>query len=526
MGEGNFMPLLLTKRLFPAVLIAAALGLPTAVPAEEAARPAADLTLRVKELIPELEAYVESGMKAFDSPGVALGVVVDDQLVYAKGFGVRSKARGGAVDPRTLFQIGSTTKGFLATTLAIQVDRGKLRWDDRIVDLDPAFQLKDPWVTREFRVLDLLAQRSGLPAYANDSLGVPLGIDETRLIHSLRYVEPVTSFRTTFAYTNITHMLAGRIVARAAGAADWNAVLRAELLDPLGMKETSVTAEAMEQAPNHASGYRWTPQGVVEVPFTQIFPYVFMGAGDINSNVEDMSRWLRLQIGDGVFEGRRLASAENLNFTRRPQVAITDKASYAMGWIRLETPNGVAIWHNGGTSSFGAFVGFIPDRKAGIVLLTNEANVGFPDALGIWLLDRLLDNPKIDYVAKKLKEATAAFSKDAAQFDKPAKPRPFPALAPLAGAFVNPAIGKALLKLEGDVLAMDFSAGGAKLRLDPWDGDVFTATLVPEGRFAAVAANEGPGPAGFVQFQIDNNGQLNRLRLTDTNGQQFEFLRE
>ncbi|WP_294540068.1 serine hydrolase [uncultured Rhodoblastus sp.] len=507
-------------------VIATALCATTSLRAGEPARLAIDAAARVQELIPEIETYIESGMKAFDSPALALGVVVDDKVVYARGFGVRSRASGGAVNSRTLFQIGSTTKGFLATTLAIMVDRGKLRWDDRIVDLDPAFQLKDPWVTREFRVFDLLAQRSSLPAYANDSLGVPLGIDETALIHSLRHVEPVSSFRSAFAYTNITHMLAGRIVAKAAGAADWNAVLRAELLDPLGMKESSVTAQAMEQAPNHASGYRWTPQGVVEVPFTQIFPYDFMGAGDINSNIEEMSRWLQLQLGDGVLEGQRLVSAENLAFTRRPEVAITEKAFYAMGWIRLETPNGVAIWHNGGTSSFGAFVGFIPDRKAGIVLLTNEANVGFPDALGIWLLDRILGNEKVDYVAKKLNEATAAFAKDAARFDKPANPRPFPALAPLVGAYVNPAIGKAVLKREGEALVMEIATGGAKLRLDPWDGDVFTATLAPEGRFAAVAANEGPGPAGFVQFQIDNDGKRNRLRMTDTNGQQFEFLRE
>lgn len=381
------------------------------------------------------------------------------------------------------------------------VDREKLRWDDRVVDLDPAFQLKDSWVTREFRVLDLLAQRSGLPAYANDSLGVPLGMDETSLIRLLRHVEPVASFRTTFAYTNITHMLAGRIVARAAGAPDWNAVLRAELLKPLGMMATSVTAEAMEQAPNHAHGYRWTPQGVVEVPFTPIFPYGFMGAGDINSNIEDMARWLKLQIGDGVFEGRRLVSAENLAFTRRPQVAITDKLFYAMGWIPLETPNGVAIWHNGGASAFGAFVGFIPDRKVGFVLLTNEANVGFPDALGLWLIDRILDNPKVDYVAKKLKEATAGFEKDSAQFTRPANPRPSPDLAPLAGAFANPAIGASVVKLEGDALVMEVATGGARLRLDPWDGDVFTANLFPVGRFAAIVANEGPGPIGFVQFR-------------------------
>src|SRR5947208_875596 len=96
------------------------------------------------------------------------------------------------------------------------VDRGKLRWDDRVVDLYPDFQMKDPWVTREFRVFDLLAQRSGLPSLANDTLGM-LGFDEAALIQSLRYIDPTSSFRTTFGYTNITHLLASRIVADAAG---------------------------------------------------------------------------------------------------------------------------------------------------------------------------------------------------------------------------------------------------------------------------------------------------------------------
>lgn len=523
------MKLPIAKRIWNTAVIAGGLLATTAAPscfAEEPAKPASAVPARVQELIPEIEAYVESGMKGFGSPGVALGVVADDKLIYAKGFGVSGKTRGAPVDPRTIFQIGSATKGFLATTLAIMADRGKLRWDDRVVDLDPDFQFKDPWVTREFRVFDLMAQRSGLPAYANDSLGVPLGIDETDLIRSLRHVEPVSSFRTTFAYTNITHMLAGRIVAKAAGAPDWNVVLRNELLDPLGMKDTSVTAEAIENAPNHADGHRWTPQGAVEVPFTQIFPYDFMGAGDINSNIEDMARWLRLQLGNGVFQGRRIVSAENLAYTRRPEVALTDKAFYAMGWILLQTPNGNIVWHNGGTSSFGAFVGMAPDRDVGIVILTNEANVGFPDTLGIWLLDRILGNPKVDYVSKKIEEAKAAYQRDNASFDRPASARPSPASASLVGAFVNPAIGKALVRQEGDSLVMEFSTGGASLRLDPWDGGVFTATLAPVGRFKAVAANMGPGPAGFVQFEVDGSGKLNRLRMSDENAQEFVFLRE
>src|SRR4029077_3051903 len=123
----------------------------------------------VAALLPELEDYVAAGMKAFDVPGLAIGVVSGDQMVYSRGFGVRCNG-GAPVDPRTVFQIGSATKGFLAATQAIMVDRGKFHWDDRVIDRAPEFRLMDPWVTREFRISDLLAQRSGFPPYANDAL--------------------------------------------------------------------------------------------------------------------------------------------------------------------------------------------------------------------------------------------------------------------------------------------------------------------------------------------------------------------
>ncbi len=112
-------------------------------------------------------------------------------------------------------------------------------------------------------------------------------------------------------------MIAGRIVAKAAGAADWNALLQKELLDPLGMSETSYTAAAMRSSSNHATGYRWTPRGTIEVPFTQIFPYDFFSAGDINSNIEEMARWVRLELAKGLFEGRRLMSEANLELTHQ-----------------------------------------------------------------------------------------------------------------------------------------------------------------------------------------------------------------
>jgi CubicO group peptidase (beta-lactamase class C family) len=479
---------------------------------------------RIQALVPELEAYIASGMKGLDVPGLAIGIVADDKLVYAKGFGVRGKSGGLPVDTRIIFQIGSTTKAFLTTTTAIMVDRQRLRWDDRVVDLDPEFQMKDPWVTREFRVFDLLAMRSGLPPLVNDML-VMLDFKEAALIRSLRYVEPVSSFRTTFAYTNITHLEASRIVARAAGAPDWTVVLQKELLDPLGMKGSTYTAEAIEAAANHAKGHRWTAKGTTEVPFTRIFPYPLGGAGDINSNVQDMVRWVRLQLGNGTFEGRRIVSPENLAVTRTPKVAVNDKLSYDLGWYTLETPNGNIVWHDGDSISFGSFVGMVPDRNIGVIILTNETNVEAPLSFGMWVLDRIIGNPKRDYVAENLENAKASFATTVKLFAKPAKPRPFPPLAPLAGKFVNPSFGEAAMTLDGDALVMELQATSAKLKLEPWDGDVFIARLMPTGKFGPIVDLDYM-TKGFVQFQMGKDGKLDLLRLSAEDGQAYKFTRE
>jgi CubicO group peptidase (beta-lactamase class C family) len=515
----------MTQHLRSLLLVVAATlswAIPSTAPAQPA-NPSPAAEARIQALVPDLDAYTSSAMKAFGVPGLAIGIVAGDRLVYAKGFGVRSKAGAVPVDARTVFQVGSTTKAFLAATLGIMVDRGKFKWDDRVVDLYPTLQLRDPWVTREFRVFDLLAQRSGLPPYANDALGM-IGLDEAAMIRSLRYVEPVSSFRTTFAYTNITHMLAGQIVAKAAGAPDWNAVLRQELLDPLGMKDSSYTAAAIAAAPNHAEGYRWAPTGMVEVPFTQVFPYDYGGAGDINSNVEDMARWVRLQLGNGSFEGRRIVSSESMAAVRTPKVAVSDKAFYALGWIVQQAPNGNIVWHNGGTNGFGAYVGLLLDRGVGVIVLANA--VGFPDAIGMWTMDRILGNPQVDHAANLIKAATAKYDAAVKMFAKPEHPRPFPPLAPLAGRFANPAIGKASVTVEGNDLVMELTGTGAKLKLEPWDGDVFTASLMPLGNFVAIAEDLGPWPAGFAQFQIDKEAKLNVLRLSLDDGQAYEFVRE
>jgi hypothetical protein len=166
------------------------------------------------------------------------------------------------------------------------------------------------------------------------------------------------------------------------------------------------------------------------------------------------------------------------------------------------------------------------DKDVGVIVLANEANQGFPDAVGLWTLDRLLDNPVVDHAAAALKTVTAKFADMDRMFARPPNPRPFRPPAPLTGSFVNPSFGKAALRLDGEALVLALEESGCQLKLEPWDGDVFTVRVVPSGRFAALVENIGPRPIGFVQPQIGKEGRLTLLRLSFEDGQAYEFRRE
>lgn len=508
-------PNIVVSKAIAAVILVASLAMPAA---------AQTMPEKVEKLVPELEAYIAGGMKDFDNPGLAIGIVTGDKLVYAKGFGVRRKG-GEPVDTKTVFQIGSTTKAFLATTMAIGVDQKKFAFEDRVVDLQPDFQMMDSWVTREFRLFDLLTQRSGLPAEANDFVGM-LGATEAEMIHSLRAVEPISSFRMSFSYTNITHMLAGQIIADRFGKPDWGSVVRETIFEPLGMKNTSLAAADIEANPNHAEGHRWASDASVEVPFTQVFPYNFAGAGAINSNIEDLSTWVRMHLAGGEVDGKRIVSEESLSFTKTGRVPIAEKLLYAMGWVVQLTPNGQIVWHNGGTTAFGAFIGMVRDKDVGVIVLTNETNVGFPDAIGGWVLYKLLDNPVPDLVAERLKQAKAGEAAVKKLYEPVASPGATPDPETLAGGYTEGSFGDATLAIKDGAFAMTIDRTGAVLDFRPRGPYLFDVLLRPEGRFAAVAENLGPSPIGFAEFQTDASGDFSVLQLSlPDNGQIYRFER-
>lgn len=506
-----------------------ALGLLASIPTE-----ASNMIRRadVQAVVPRIEAHVRKTMQEWNTPGLAVGIVAEDELVYAQGFGVREVGGTAPVTPETVFQIGSTTKAFLGVTLAMLVDDGALDWDDRVIDHAPGFRLMDPWVTREFRIRDLLAQRSGLPAYVATNM-MTYGYDADDIIRALEHFRPVSSFRSSFAYQNAFHLVAGQIVAQRSGAQAWADVLRTRLLEPIGMTSTSATADGLRQAFEHASGHRSDTEENVVDPFG-MFPYNAEGAGGLNSSVRDLARWLRLHLNGGVLDGTRVISQAELQETYAPLVLITgpmhellrlgdsDLISYATGWIVHSTPEGRVIEHGGGTTGFVSYVGFDPDRRFGVVVLVNQSVTfgnGIAAPLGRYIMDALQGRPESDYAAQILAATRKALAEEREQEALDARySLPPEALEAYTGRYESPVLGQIEIVRDADgTLGFELGPQRLAVRLEPRPNDVFIATIP-----AVVRDGDPYTDRVRLHFQSDETGrmaQIHWLGGTDQAGQ-------
>jgi CubicO group peptidase (beta-lactamase class C family) len=469
---------------------------------------------RVGSILPDLVAKLQEGMAPWHVPGAAIAVVVGQDVVLARGFGVRRVDAAEPVDADTVFQIGSATKAFAATTEAILVDQGKLRWMDRVIDHDPEFRMLDPWVTREFRIIDLLAQRTGLRPYVLDVLWI-LGYSAEDIAAGLRHVRPVSSFRTEFAYQNIVHQVAGRIVAKLAGVPRWQDAVSRLILEPLGMSSTTASAEALLATPNHATGHTFHGNKLTALPPLASFPYATGPAGCLNSCLTDMAAWLRFLIGRGEHGGQRLLGAHTLETTWKPRVEVKPGddfpwvwQAYASGWVVRQTERGLAIWHNGGTQQFTSHVGFVPALGVGIVVLTNEGTNQLADAIALWFYDRLLGNEPEDYSTQALSRSQQHAEKQAAKDRRPSDPAPPRPAGDYTGDYRSQIAG--LVRVgsgEGNGLTLSFETPGTHFGLTPWDSDVFALTS-PDPTLAAFFATNSPM---LVQFRRTAHGEVNTM---------------
>ncbi len=355
--------------------------------ASAAAGDGEDLQARLARLGPRLE----RAMEEYRVPGMAIAVVRGDEVIYRAGFGVADRETNAPVEPETLFAIGSATKAFTATLVGMLVAEGKLGWDDPLHRHVPELKLNVEG-EGEATLRDALSHRTGFPRMSLLWIGGQVPREEI-FVHASK-AEPTAKLRETFRYNNLVYMAAGEASGRAAGMS-WETLVKARLLEPLGMSSATVSIEQARADARLARGYQWEDDEQI----FKVMPMRDLGvvapAGAIVANVDDMSRWLRLQLGRGTFEGRALVDAKIVEKTWTPQIdVVPGQVQYGLGWFVRKWRNHRLIEHGGNIDGYAAQVAMLPDQGLGFVLLTNVTETPLQMASIEIVFDTLLGEPK------------------------------------------------------------------------------------------------------------------------------------
>jgi CubicO group peptidase (beta-lactamase class C family) len=359
---------------------------------------------QVDNAIREVEKLAQQAIQKNTVPGLAIAIVFRDKLIYAKGFGVRDVNTKVPVDADTVFQLASLSKPIGSTLVAELVGEGKITWDSRLSVLDPAFAMFDPWVTREITIRDMYAHRSGLPEHAGDLLE-DLGFTREQILHRLRYQPPESSFRSHYAYTNFGLTEGGVAAAKACGL-DWADAAAKKLYQPLGMTSTSSRYADFVRRTNKALGHV-----LVDGKWVQKFkrdPDIESPAGGVSSSVNDLAKWVRLQLADGKSDGKQIVDPKALAETHHPHMLTGFSpfnglpGFYGLGWNVSYDQEGRWRLSHSGAFALGAatFVNLVPNEQLGIVVLTNAYPIGLAEALGVTFMDvALYGKPTQDWLA-------------------------------------------------------------------------------------------------------------------------------
>ena len=347
---------------------------------------------------PAFDAAFDATMARYQLPGLAVGIVENGKVVYARTAGELVAGEGRKIDTQTLFKIASNTKAMTTATLARLVDAGKLHWDDPVVKYLPQFRMHDAWVTREMQVRDLLIHDSGLRAGAGDLMLWPEPNTFTRadIIHGLEYLKPQHSFRSRYDYDNLLYIVAGEVVA-AAGGAPYETLVRREVFAPLGMDRCQVGEWQPEAVGNVAQPHmRRDGRNVPVRSDGEVIRATTMDpAGGIRCSLDDMLTWVRAWLSPQGQAKDWLSSTQRETLWA-PQMTMplskrmrewdhSHFSAYGYGWRLADVDGTFKVAHTGTLMGMYSAVTLLPDKHAGFVILINgdgdEARTVLTEAL-------------------------------------------------------------------------------------------------------------------------------------------------
>lgn len=415
-----------------------------------------------------LESYIKRGMEQWHIPGLAIAIVKDDQVIWMKGYGERNIETHEPVDENTLFMIASNSKLFTGTSLAQLEYDGLLNLNNRIVQYFPWFRLYDSMSTRQVTIRDMLSHRLGTKTFQGDFTFWNGKSSRRSIMERMRLLQPTGVFRQDYGYCNSCFLTAGEVIPRVTGK-PWEVYVHDSLLIPIGMRNTHTLVTGMDQRPNAATPYTNAFTGTLKaLPHDQVDN---LGpAGSMISNVKDLARWLRLQLDSGRIDGKRILPWDVLRKTRDMNTIVNSRASavypshytgYGLGLFMNDYNGKQVYWHTGGAFGFVSNTCFVPEAKLGIVILTNNDNQSFFEALRYQILDAYLGVPYTNRSANALRNAQAAQEKSLQQIhawqERLQQQQPALPLTAFTGTYKHPLYGSIRIEANKDKLLIRFN---------------------------------------------------------------------
>jgi CubicO group peptidase (beta-lactamase class C family) len=459
-----------------------------------------------------IDVWIEQEMRRWQIPGLAIAVVKDDSVVYARGFGVRRLGEAARVDEHTLFGVASTTKAMTAAALGMLVDERRIGWDDPVVRHLPGFQLADPWVTRHVTIRDLLTHRVGVGRITGNRLRYLSARTRDDVLYRMRFHWFEAPFREGYVYSNAMYTVAGEVIPAVTGVS-WDDFLRTRIFEPLGMRRSNTRVADIGPDENAA----WPHQeidGVVQ-PIARRSWDVVAPSAAVNTSAHEMAQWLRLQLGEpGVYQGRRLISPATMREMHRPQVALGGNSldgapfsAYGLGWSLRDYEGRWLAQHGGATDGMNTQLVLVPEQNLGVVIMTNTFN-SLMNAVANRVVDSYLGLPDRGWgerfwTAYQAQYATAQARRDSIHAARIPGTRPARPLLAYAGTYVDSLYLDATVRLEGD-----------RLVLQLWDDPDMIADLEHwhHETFRAVWRNRAMREE-FAWFSLDAAGTPHALHI-------------
>src|SRR5258706_2034126 len=328
-----------------------------------------------------IDGFAAQALKDWKCAGFAIAVIQDGKVIYSKGYGLRDVKRNQPVTTKTLFAVDSLTKSFTVSSLGVLADQGKLDWDKPVREYLPDFRLWDQFATERMTPRDLVTHRSGLPRH--DMVWYNSGFSRKEVFERLRYLEPSKDFRTTFQYQNLMFLTAGYLAAHIAGTS-WEDLVRKTVFRPLEMNSSNFSVNDSRKTSDYSLPYTLEKEAIKEIPFRNIDS--IGPAGSINSNVEDMAKYVMMHLA----KGKGVLSARNASQMQTPQMAIAGPGqdtelgpqSYGMGFFLTSYRGHYLVHHGGNNNRFSALVRFLPQDNNGMGILDHQN--GSPAPPGIF----------------------------------------------------------------------------------------------------------------------------------------------